>query len=361
MISCIDFDNIAQHLGLEDPDQLKNPVASRELAKGWLSNPKKLIRSENDIVGQTEASWLIVFDNADDSTILEDYWPIFGSGSILMTSRDPSAKDRLGISGTSIDMRPLDEQAGAALFCKLSNRYEEEEVAREISRELGGLPLALAQMAGIVRYQKLEFAEFLGRYKDWSERSEMYAYSVGGRVSLRRGTIASVFALDHLNAEAQALLQLCSVLDPDCIQELLFTDYALKGGRLKDFPQSNFRYASARTDLLRCSLIQRNEKSKEFSLHRLVQDAVKATLTLKDRKLLLQSATDLLAMAWGTTEIHRRHIKEVWKNREELYPHVLNLKHLHETWRSDIGWAGVEFAALLNEAGWWVSFGCLLL
>lgn len=57
-------------------------------------------------------------------------------------------------------------------------------------------------MAGIVRYQQLEFAEFLGSYRDCSERSDLYSYSVGGRLKLRRGTIASVFALDHLDEKA---------------------------------------------------------------------------------------------------------------------------------------------------------------
>lgn len=327
---------------------------SRDIAKSWLANPKKLVRTESDVDGQTEASWLIIFDNADDSTILEEYWPIFGSGSILVTSRDPSAKTRLGTLGASIDLQPFDEEAGAALFRKLSNRDEEEELSREISRELGGLPLAIAQMAGIVRYQQLEFAEFLGRYRDWSARSDLYSYSVGGRLKLRRGTVASVFALDHLDEEAQSLIQLCSVMDPDCIQESLFADWAFIRTKLNCFPGSSFRYTTARTELLRCSLIQRNEKSKEFSLHRLVQDAVKATLTPSHRKLLLECATDLLAIAWGTTEIHRRHIKGRWQDREELYPHILNLKLLYEAWKSEIGWAGADVAALLSEAGWCV-------
>ncbi|KAF2012802.1 hypothetical protein BU24DRAFT_484599, partial [Aaosphaeria arxii CBS 175.79] len=130
------FGNIARQLGLENPNAIKNPVASRELAKGWLANPRKAIRSATDIIGQTEASWLIVFDNLDDSEILEEYWPIVGGGSSLVTSRDPSAKDRMGTGCTGVSMQPSSEERGAQLFRRLAPRpsNESDETAREIQK-----------------------------------------------------------------------------------------------------------------------------------------------------------------------------------------------------------------------------------
>ena len=150
------YQQISLALGLENSSECKSQVVSREVVKGWLSNPRKHL-SGSDEFGQpdrarSEATWLLIFDNADDPMILADYWPQ-GSGSILVTSRDPLAKSIFTRKPSGLDLGPLTQQDGRSLFNHLTTNFSESEddTARQISDALGGLPLAISQMAGIIR------------------------------------------------------------------------------------------------------------------------------------------------------------------------------------------------------------------
>ena len=56
------------------------------------------------------AKWVLVFDNADDSDILGDYWPETGPGTILMTSRNPFANEyKTNTNGCDLQSLPEKE------------------------------------------------------------------------------------------------------------------------------------------------------------------------------------------------------------------------------------------------------------
>lgn len=141
------YQQISLALGLEDLSECKSQVVSREIVKVWLSNPRKHVPRSDDSVqpgdDSSEATWLLIFDNADDPKILTDYWPQ-GSGSILLTSRDPSSKDMFTRKPLGLDLGPLSQKDGLFLFNHLTTTSNELEVdtARQIVDALGGIPLA---------------------------------------------------------------------------------------------------------------------------------------------------------------------------------------------------------------------------
>lgn len=135
----LDFCQISSRLGLEDPGEARDPVISRDLARGWLSNSRRVLSQEGGIVGQAGASWLLIFDNADRPDILRDYWPISSNGSILVTSRDPLSRSSPSIALLCVELEPFTGKEAATLLRRLSHNDREVEVSVQVAEKLRGL------------------------------------------------------------------------------------------------------------------------------------------------------------------------------------------------------------------------------
>lgn len=108
------FARIAAQLGFTDASD-KDRVVSRKVALEWLSSPlKRRIGGSSTFIGSldpehAEATWLLVFNNADNLDLLRNYWPLSSYGSILITTRDPFA--RRARPGVDLDCFPTSDAA----------------------------------------------------------------------------------------------------------------------------------------------------------------------------------------------------------------------------------------------------------
>lgn len=348
-----DISRIASKLQLGDDDELQNDVISMDLAKGWLSHPVKKNQAATDLIGQDEAKWLIVFDNADDPHVLDDYWPLFQYGSVLITSRDPVIKTSFpSAHPLVIELDPFEPKEAAAFLHKASRRNTEPEDALAVALELGCVPLALSQMAGIIRYQVISFNELLTRYNDTTERGLLQDYEADKRRPNARGNIASIYAVNQLSQEARTILEIASVLDPDVIQERIFADYNVGLTLIHGYPKNNFEYSRCRSQLLRSSLLQRDEVNKRFSIHRLVRSSVQTQMEKRRFEEIFSGVTELLTLAWGSKDLTKRHTVGFWENRGELFPHISSLLRLYNNLSAGGFVPSISLAALLGEAGW---------
>lgn len=268
------FQDISVKLGLETADKAHSQVVSRSILKGWLANPTKGdVTTDANINPTTSlntyASWLMVFDNADDPMLLGDYWPD-GSGSVLITSRDPLAKRLFTTRSCGIDLGPLRDEDGGTLLQHLTKSEESpernaESTARSISHDLAGLPLALAQMAGIIRRDDLSLSGFLSLYQEQEERSALYATKFDTHPNVYQHSVATVWAFEKLSVEAKALLRVASFLGPDMIQESILFDAVTT--LLIDDSFSKSQLNNARTELLQTSLFKRDKGVNDFCLN----------------------------------------------------------------------------------------------
>lgn len=114
-----------------------------------------------DNTQEEEAKWLLIFDNAEDQEDLVDFWPVSGStGPVLMTSRDPLAKTRLYKAQQGCDLQPFTLDDAASFLLKMTWREgedDERKIVRDVAQKLGGLPLAITQLAGVTVRQQLSF------------------------------------------------------------------------------------------------------------------------------------------------------------------------------------------------------------
>jgi hypothetical protein len=162
---------------------------------------------------------LMIFDNADDVTVLKAAWPGTICGSVLLTTRDLAVATSLAAQHVQVDA--LSEDDGSKLLLKAIDvdhaSPADAEHARAISRTLGGLPLALAQIGGFVTLRKLSLHEVLPLYERYSTR--IHARKAPG--SDYQHTLSTVWdvSFDKLTETSTTLLRLLSFFDPDGISE----------------------------------------------------------------------------------------------------------------------------------------------
>ncbi|KAJ6188767.1 hypothetical protein N7519_003675 [Penicillium mononematosum] len=364
------YQQISLALGLEDPSECKSQVVSRELVKGWLSNPRKHIPESDDSVqpgeASAEATWLLIFDNADDPTILTDYWPQ-GNGSILVTSRDPSSKGLFTRRPSGLDLGSLSQKDSLSLFNHLITISSEPEAdtARQISDALGGIPLAISQIAGIIRRKDLTLSEFLELYTGHEERSSLYETKLETNSVTYGHSLSTVWAFGGLKPETQQVLELISFLDPDVIgEDLLEASVELLSN---DAPFKKNHYVEARNDLLQSSLVQRNIQKQQISVHRIVQDVILATMDAGRKRYLFDRVVRILWADWPsampkpskepelpqpTSSGNRLHVGR-WPTCAAIYPHVLRIHQLWPAISNSPEATQLLFAKLLTDAAWY--------
>ena len=354
-----EFSHIAETLGLvlEGTADARDQVVTRELVKGWLANPlRSYSRAGNS---DNEVMWLLVFDNVDNADLLSEYWPPTGSsGSILVTSRDNLAKTPFYQIRYGVDLAPLHDEDAAELLLKLTWREDDPEEQKwklAVAKKLGGLPLALTQMAGVMIRQGLSFADFLARYEE--EETHWPLFNLSLQPSHKRTsygyTLASVWALEDLKYSS-GLLDVMAFLDPDGIPEKYLMGMVGKA-QLQDYPMTVSAYQDARSELFKSSLIMIDRTESILTVHRLIQDTARAKMKQERSTEIFSAAVEMLWSIWPPAEPGVRHHVARWNDCQTLSPQILRVKE-HFVRAGKVlkaRWAiNLNFAKLLNELGW---------
>ncbi|EED16512.1 NB-ARC and TPR domain protein [Talaromyces stipitatus ATCC 10500] len=370
------YTDIAIKLGLvlEDSVDARDPVVVQELVKGWLVNPLKTYKQQEDhqFAGESAlARWLLVFDNVDDPNILDDFWPLdyTGTGAVLITSRDPLAKRYIySEDEPGIILPPFTVKEATDFLLKLTHRESESknetDAGTAVAERLGGLPLALTQMAGVIERRDLSFAEFLRIFNEEEDvRSKFFKMQIGNgsmRSSRYQHTLDTVWALEKLNKSSSILLDVLSVLDPDGIPEQILTGSMteLDEANITDeYPRTIEGYQDARTELLRSSLIARDRGANRITIHRLVQDGARAKMSDTRFEQVFALTSKLLYAAWPFEDFSFGHRINRWSKCAELFPHVVQLHGFSVRWKNMIAdrrrvtETDVEFPKLLVDLG----------
>ncbi|HEV8562756.1 MAG TPA: ATP-binding protein, partial [Actinophytocola sp.] len=153
--------------------------------------------------------WLLVLDNVPDATAASGLIPASGHGHVLITSQAGHWPSLDGV----MPITPLSLSAAVDLLTRLS-ADPDRDTADTLARELGRLPLALAQAASFVRAKGIDLATYLRLYRDRAaelhqeEPPTDYPHTVATTWQL---------AMDRLPPTAAALLNVFAFLAPDAI------------------------------------------------------------------------------------------------------------------------------------------------
>jgi hypothetical protein len=277
--------------------------------------------------GAGKANWLLVFDNADDPSVVVDFWPCGGTGAIVLTSRDPLARRNLSSSG--IDLEPLTTQSAAALLRKLSevdDSPDEIEASMKVASRMGGLPLAISLAAAAILRQELTLEEFLAFYEVEPKAADIRPISLKPETQYQH-TLSTVWALDTLDKPAECLLRLLSVMDPDSISEKIITQ-KLPSGLPNGYPENNHAFVKARTSLLKSSLVKREKAATQLSIHRLTQDFTRVKMSSAELKEYFVAALQLCMQYWPIPVVAVSFSVTTWPASQAVVPHLLFLREL---------------------------------
>jgi tetratricopeptide (TPR) repeat protein len=300
--------------------------------------------------------WLLIIDGADDPTALESVLVdrqgrpgAPGAGHVLVTSRAPTAP-RLGfVTSISLDQFAPDEALEFAA-ARLGRDLDEGELAAaaELTRLLGGLPLALEQALAHISNLQLRIADYLEIYR--ARRLELLGESApelgGDREPVATTWSISFHAVEATSPESAALLRLSAFLAVAAVPlELLTRGFgALESDgpvAMQEAVADEVRLGGLLSPLHRQSLIRRDVAQRTFSVHPLVQEVVRASMDRDEQRRWAGRAVATIAAAMP------RDIYAEWRDAELLLPHAVqagNLVAEHEL-------AGEAGIALLDRTG----------
>ncbi|GCE29931.1 tetratricopeptide repeat protein [Dictyobacter alpinus] len=224
---------------------------------------------------QCQDPWLLIYDNADDLSFLPAYLPATGNGSILLTTRANSTS----LMTSSLEIEPLSIEEATRLLLHRA-QFEEEVTPQErvdastIAMALGLFPLAIDQAGAYLEETGCNLQDYLTIFHQ--HRYELLVRR-GKQASGYPDSVATTWNLsfqrvEATNPAAAEFLQLCAFLAPDQIpEELLIKGAAYWPPTLQQAVTDRFQFNQMLEALLAFSLVKRVGKTRQLSLHRLVQ------------------------------------------------------------------------------------------
>ena len=130
------------------------------------TDPRKIVSAMLRWLEQRAEPWLLIFDNADDLTLAQPYFPRQGKGHLLITTR-ASATEAFA---PSLEVELMGTVEGAQLLLRRANRLvphspEEIEEAMNIVIALAHFPLAIDQAGAYIEETGCNLASYLELYQ----------------------------------------------------------------------------------------------------------------------------------------------------------------------------------------------------
>ncbi len=299
---------------------------------------------------ENNSDWLLIFDNADNTEIIEEFFPVQTKGHILLTSR-AQIFSKLGIMyPIKMDEMSPDESKNFLLTRTGRNIHSLEQIEINAIEKLGEklyyFPLALEQAGAYIHEKFSSFNDYLISYHNEGlkllEKSKSDKY---------KKTVATTWSLNFEQIEqnskdATDLLYVSAFLSPYSIPLELIARGANQLGpvlstSLADVVRNPVVFDDVLDPLTKYSLINRDPNSRSYSIHRMVQ------AVLKER---MDNDTQLMWAERTVKAVYKAFPDVVFKNWsvcERMIPHVKACRELIENSKFEFQ----EAAGLLNEAG----------
>ena len=303
---------------------------------------------------KTDTSWLLILDNVEDATHIDQVLSFDRLGHILLTTRAQATGKTVS---QTLNLNQMMPEEGALFLLRrakligpaalLQDAFQgDQETAKDISRLLDGLPLALDQAGAYIEETACGLSGYVERYqmqraallKRRGRLTADHPESVSTTLSL------SYEKVKYMSPAAADLLQLSAFLDPDTIPEELLAEGASElGAVLQPIVVDPISFDEVLAVLRAYSLISRNPEAKTLTIHRLVQAVIQDNLDKEMQSMWAERTIRAVHHAFPD-KVNK---VETWNRCKRCLPHALACAKLI----NDYGLAFPEAAQLLNQAG----------
>lgn len=231
----------------------------------------------------THSDWLLILDNIEDLSLIEEILPLDCQGHLLLTTRLQST----GSVIQRLDLELMEQEEGVLFLLRRAklldlnaplhtSAYVSE--ATDIYQLLAGLPLALDQAGAYMEETGCSPADYLQRYHIGWARLLARRGLLGGE---HPESVQTTFALSFEKAEqaspvAAGILRLCAFLAPDAIpEEMIMQGVSELDGPLQGLIPDVLALDEALGTLRKYSLLRRDPETRMLTVHRLVQAVVR--------------------------------------------------------------------------------------
>lgn len=174
----------------------------------------------------TVQRWLLVFNNVDDSNVLNGRWPNIGSGSVLVTTRN--AKPFFTMSKSKIEVKAFSDSEGPQCLISLTGREdvrskEELAAAKLLNELLGGHALGISQIAALIRSRTISIQEAAELYQNYAHAlHDVEAQpAIDGDSTVDLTTLWAL-QFNALKPDSRSLMAVMAYISPDRINDTIF-------------------------------------------------------------------------------------------------------------------------------------------
>src|SRR6266516_4006866 len=286
----------------------------------------------------SHGKWLLILDNADDLSLLNDFLPSVRPGHILFTTRAHAlgglaTRIEVGTPTQQIGMLLLLRRAGLlALDAPLEQAEEADGVgAQQLWQALGGLPLALDQAGAYIEEAQCSVQDYLQLFQ---EQPPELLKQRGGILQDHPDSVYTTLSLSigaavQRDAAVVDLLRVCALLHPDGIPEELFRQGASHlGSALAPACANLLAWNRLLATVSAYSLLYRQPAEKTLSMHRLVQAVLQDGMPEPEQAMWTERIIAVLKTAFPDPRKHT-----TWNACERLVPHVLTCTMRTRSWK----------------------------
>ncbi|WP_328618481.1 FxSxx-COOH system tetratricopeptide repeat protein [Amycolatopsis sp. NBC_00355] len=291
---------LAQHLRLPGADEAITAVpAVREALR----------------LGRPYRRWLLVFDSAEDPEMVRPFFPVGGTGDILVTSRNPNWA---GVA------RPLEvaifERSESKMLLSRRGPQLDDADADRIAQKLGDLPLAIEQAAAWLAETGMRAGEYLQLFDEKVAEILETSNPQDYETSVAAAWNVSFDQLSVSNPAAHQLLQVCAFFAPEPVSRSLFA--GVRGltvsPELDTALRDPIKLSRAIRDINRFGLAKIDHRTDTILLHRLVQLVLRNRMSEQHRNEMRHGAHQLLANLDPNDPGSPRQ----WQRYQEVLPHI---------------------------------------